>query len=251
MNEPRKSRTKSAALAYMGYKSRRRQTFEQTSQAVTPWTPPNDTAAPDGSYTEAERIRPSREPSIESDVIVPFFQSLAAGFIALLLAGYAAIMTQGIVWHFACVAGMATTAIWFILAVGWARSTGWIKESIYTGNDTPQAAPIAAPIAAPPPMQLEITQRAESGNFRAMQRYNLPAELADKIPTFAAGIVGGRGLAVDTWTGSTGLFSRAEYAALMDALHQSGLVAWRNDNAKGQGRIMTVEGMAAMRQLEE
>lgn len=244
MNDYRPGKVSRALTTYGGYKTTRRAYFDQTNTTAVPWS--EGAGAPDNGQTfEAERIRPARAPEIEADVLTPLFQSMGVVVFATLITGYGVLVFSNWPVHTACFSGLICGAVWFVYSMSMGRKTLWVSEYISHGSEPPQAAPVASP-----PMQLEVVQTNEHGNFRAMHRFNLPPELSEKIPVFAAGIIGGRGLAEASWTGSTGLFSRAEFAALMAALHQGGLVAWANPEAKAQGRVMTLAGLEAFRQLE-
>lgn len=231
--------------AYGGYKTRRRLEFQQTATELAPWSPPAAGAAGNG-YMEAERVRPARAPGIESDFITPFLQALGVGFFAVLVAAYLVKMND-VVWHLSCFVGFVAAGLWYIGAILFGRKTLWISETIYTGAPEMDPAPV---IDTRPPIQLEVVQKDERGRLASVQRFaDLPADIQDRLPSFAAGVLAGKGLTVSTWTGKGAPFSRQEFDAIMATLEQAGIVCWNNPNDKKQGRALTRRGRAALEQI--
>ena len=125
----------------------------------------------------------------------------------------------------------------------------WVTESIVTGPAEPEA--LREPDR--PPIRLEVAQVDSRGRLAGLQRFgDLPADLQDRLPAFAAGVLGGRGLAFATWTGKGALFSRAEFDQVMATLTEAGIVCWKSPGDPKAGReIAGRGGRAALQQLAD
>jgi len=218
------------------------------SEAVTQWRSPSLPIEP-GQTLEAERLRPVRPPGVESDFMTPFLQALGIGFFALLLAGYIVWYFEA-VWHLACFVSFLCAGLWYVWVLRWQLHNMVVKESIFTGpTDNPQPLP---QLPQPEAVMLEVKQTDERGRLQGIKRFgDLPPDLQDKLPTFAAGVLAGKGLSVSTWTGRGCLFTRQEYDALMYAFHDAGVVTWRNPQDVKQGRELTTRGKAALKEISQ
>ena len=97
---------------------------------------------------------------------------------------------------------------------------------------------------------IEIVHKNERGGVKSMHRFDhLSANTVEHLDQFAKAVLAGRGLAEANWTGRSGLFSKSEYGALMDALSEAGIVQWVNPKAKAQGREVTRGGRRALSEL--
>ena len=62
-----------------------RHTYEKSLSV--PWSSPSPAPTPNlGTFTEAIRRTPTREPNVPSDVMVPLFQALITAFVAAIVA---------------------------------------------------------------------------------------------------------------------------------------------------------------------
>ncbi len=95
-------------------------------------------------------------------------------------------------------------------------------------------------------VSLTVDHRSETG--RTIQYFGtLPVDV-DRFGQWAEAVLGtqvpARTLAIANWTGSSGLFSRKEYVALLALLRQSEAVI----NQPGKGNALTCGGRRALRQ---
>ncbi len=241
MNEHRPNKARRALTAYGGYRTRRTEEFKQTSDALAPWEP----TAADGSHFTAERRRPARPANVESDVIVPLLQSVAVA-IAVSVAGlYLSMFFDLFAWHLSCFGGLLAGGIWFIAALFLGRDLLWIVESITTYDIDGDGV-----IGPPPVTELAVNVTDGADRIHKQYRQTLGVE-PDRMVKFAEGVLAGRGMAVNAWTGSNGLFSRTEFDGLMAELERSGLVERENPGQSNSARRLTDEGREAFEQLKD
>lgn len=223
---------------YSWYKARQFRRFHEFQETeITPWDTPLN-SAPGTFY--AERRRPARPANIESDVLVPALQAgLVAGGVAV-LALYAALAYGLLSWHAACAVGVLAGGMWFAGALFWGRQLLWIVESV-SNLDIDHDGAVGKP-PAPAPTTLVVSLEKGRQQFLA----ELGGIEAARLHEFARQVAAGRSLAVNSWTGSGGLFTRSEYDLLMGELERAGLVI---KGPGSSGRVLTDSGREAMRQL--
>jgi hypothetical protein len=96
----------------------------------------------------------------------------------------------------------------------------------------------------------ETTVRLElaSDNGRRLQFADLPVGY-DTLTQFAQGVIHGQSLTEAAWCGNGGIFTRAEFVALRDALIGRKLAAWNNPTCTARGWGLTRSGLAAFEYL--
>ena len=102
-----------------------------------------------------------------------------------------------------------------------------------------------------PPIELNVTHADETGRFKQMFRFTLPAGVTEQsFSDFASGVtLEQRGLSEAAWTGHGRPFSKAEYSALLDSLTSSGIIRWKNERHPAQGRELTGAGRRSLLQF--
>ena len=204
----------------------------------------------ESQWAESQWTEPVSKASRESDLLVPIGQAVTSGafaFVAVLLAVRLAGINYdipGTFWDRLAAAGL------FGVLVAWIRWRGLLEDTrsllrraeTWINRDLDGDDQIGEPTGET--VRLEtINDNGAAGHYA-----NLPIS-RDRLETFARAVAGGRGLAVSTWTGSAGMFSRSEFDQLMSYLERAGIVRWTNAQAHGQGRELTRPGRVAMEQL--
>jgi len=223
------------------------------NEAVPPWSPTMRPLPPTpGRYFEAERRRPARPLNLESDVFVPAGQSAIVALFVTVGGVYLAMAFGWWPWHLSCFAGLAAGALWFVVWLALSRNLLWIIERVVNDDQGPDGQPQPLQLAEPDPVVLEVKAVDQRGRLQGIKRFgDLPNDLQDRLPIFAAGVLAGKGLSVSTWTGKGCLFSRQEYDQVMGALQDAGIVAWRHPSDPKQGREVTTRGRAALKRLSQ
>jgi hypothetical protein len=134
-----------------------------------------------------------------------------------------------------------STATWWILLFQ-TRKLLWAVERV-TGRDIDGDQVIGQPVALPP-IQVEVT----SGQKQVY--LELPGK-PEALAALARGVLAGRPMAEDSWSGRAGPFSRSEFRQIRDTLIERGLATWRNPDAKAQGCELTAAGRAVFRRLAD
>jgi HAMP domain-containing protein len=197
-------------------------------------------------WQEAVYTEPSRNASRESDLVVPFGQAAVTGFLTALLVLLGAAFLSFYLeigkgfWWWLSVGGLV-----FALVTWW-KWRGLLEDtrSLLRKAETIVNMDLDRDGVIGETVRLETVEKDQEG-VRRGEIETLPIS-RERFEKFARGVSGGRGLAVSTWTGSAGLFSRSEYDALMDYLQRAGIVRWKNENAPHQGRELTRAGRAAI-----
>jgi len=242
------SRVGRAWRAYAGYRQRHYQVFE-SSLSPAPWQP-EPPPQHKGGYFEATRERPARPMNVESDFVTPLLQAAGVFFFVTLGSLYLA-WTLDFAWHLACFVGVATSGLFYLVALAVNRKLLWIAETVINEDldgDGHVGFP-PAPLTALAP--LEVLHKDEAGHLRQLHRLNLPDSISQaQLVEFAKGAAL-KGLAQGQWTGKAGLFSRSEFDALMAELERANIVAWVDPQNRSQGRRLTHPGQAALRYWAE
>jgi hypothetical protein len=210
---------------------------------ATAW--PAQQAAP-AYQGDIESQTPAREASLAADLLVPLGQAmvsgaLGSGLIVLALGSVAPSLEVDGFRLWALSALVISTATWWILLCQ-TRSLLWAKEK-RTGIDLDGDGIVGPPVALPP-IQVEVT----SGQKQVY--LDLPGK-PEALAMLARGVLAGRPMAEDSWSGRAGPFSRSEFRAIRDTLIERGLATWRNPDAKAQGCELTHAGRAMFRRLAE
>lgn len=132
--------------------------------------------------------------------------SLAPGMGIAILAGYPA--TYGMIG-----AGAITLISWLYFRARWTR----LVERMLAPEE-----PVFLPeLVEPEPIRIELVH--EDGPYLEAQFVDLPIS-GDQLKALADGLVQGAPLTVHKWTGSRGVFSRAEWESVRYELVRRGLV---------------------------
>jgi hypothetical protein len=196
----------------------------------TPWTP-----------SDIETSAPARAADIKADLLVPLGQAVVTGALVGGLGIMAAVKVRPGIDAFAVwviVAGLVATAVWVYLLIE-SRRLLWTIERV-TGRDIDGDGEKGKP--ALPPIQVEVT----SGQKQVY--LELPGK-PEALAALARGVLAGRPMAEDSWSGRAGPFSRSEFRQIRDTLIERGLATWRNPDAKAQGCELTAAGRAVFRRL--
>jgi len=129
------------------------------------------------------------------------------------------------------VGGAAAALVWFGGLVSWRRLA--FPEPFYPAITRPER---IEPV--------KVILQDDDGKHTEF--IDLPAT-PDQLIRLATGLLEGATLSEAAWTGSGGIFTRAEFASLRSELIRRGLAAWNNAHAPAQGVTLTRGGQAAMR----
>ena len=196
-----------------------------TASPVAPFTPP--TAA---EQFNAERVRPLRDPGIESDVLVPFLWGFGSMILVCPLSLYAAWYLE-LPYHFAipvtfiAAAGSSMAMLIVTKQTMQVRETIWVQDGDNDGTDEK------------PAIEASYTLKNADG-YRETKRGTFNLDY-DNLRTWAKHATSGDSIAINRWTGSGGLFERGEYEEFLQTLKQMGLA----DVGKGRkGWQLTIAG---------
>jgi hypothetical protein len=189
---------------------------------------------------EATRSAPARPATVESDVIVPLFQSFATG-------AAVAIPTVGLTiwlhwdWYVPLVAGGVTVTIAWLQLLGAHRRLLWIVETV---SNLVEGDPTPAQPAQPVTMEVK---HEEAGRIGRMQFVDLPQGVTqDQLIDWAGSVVAGaKSPARSNWQGSGKPFSRDTYDLFTRAMVEAGILA----TIPGKGNQLTVGGRHALKSL--
>lgn len=219
-----------------------RQMSAMNSTAVVPWQPGGDSTP---RFTEAERRQPVRAQNLESDFLTPLSQAVVtAGFVSL--GGlFAAYKFTGFTWDYGLAVGLVAGAGYWLGAMLVNRKLLWMVEKI-TNTDLDGDNQVGEPDQ--PPIELNVTHADETGRFKQMFRFTLPAGVTEQsFCDFASGVtLEQRGLSEAAWAGHGRPFSKAEYGTLLDSLTRSGIIRWKNERHPAQGRELTGAGRRSL-----
>lgn len=173
---------------------------------------------------------------MSSGCAVPALQSAVTGFLFAVLAGALALWldvdTRRALLFGLAAGGLAAVVTWTSGLRAWRRSA-------YPEPYQPEPTQIRAKAE---PVRVEIVQ----DHGRHVDFIDLPAT-TDQLITLAQSVLAGGSLSEAAWTGSNGLFTRAEFANLRNELIKRGLAAWNNPHTPARGVTLTRGGLAAMR----
>lgn len=171
---------------------------------------------------------------LETGCLLPLAQSavtaVLAGVLGGALAEYAGWQSPALV---GCIAGSLAGAGWWVSSiVAWRRAAYPAPIQQITPTSPVRAEPVRVVISR------------ENG----ADLIDLPASEAQVI-ALAQGVLSGGSLSEASWTGSGGIFTRAEFSRLRDELIRRGLAVWKNPHTPARGVSLTAPGRAVMRRF--
>lgn len=187
---------------------------------------------------------PTRAPTVGADVAVPLCQAVASGVLVGVPLGGALAYLARLPWWLAGIGAVLVAGCVWMLLLRDHRRLLWQTERT-TGRDLDGDHQIGQP-AAPPPLRLELDSTDQDGYHG--QILHIDAVTPDQLATFARAVREGRSMALDTWTGKGRLFTRTQYANVMDEMTAAGLVVKSSGNT---GRRLTAKGRAVFRGLAD
>lgn len=225
--------------AYNNYKQVRKSEFENAVDTIPALPGPVRQDRP--MEFEAERVRPSRPPSIESDVLVPFGWAFVVGVLSFGISLYV-VLANGFLWHLSCLVTMAVMGFVFIVGIFGIQKTLWLVERIthidLDGDNV---------VGQPQTVDMSVWVQNERDKERKIYRADLGVS-PEQLQRFARGIAEGRSLAVSAWVGKNNTFSRSEYDRLMAELERLEMVE-RDGAGANAPRVLTDAGQQAIEQL--
>jgi hypothetical protein len=180
-----------------------------------------------------------------ADVLVPLLQAGVSGVLTGVSAGIVAVLVLELEAKTAATVGavsaLAVTGIvWTFLLTDSRRLLRKIET--WTRQDLDGDGSIGKP-KDPETIRLEMHTQTHSGRQTLFSE--VPVSKA-KFKLWAQGVTSGRSLALGSWTGSKGPFSRSEYDVLMDAMEKARVVSWNNPDEPRSGRTLTRLGKQAL-----
>lgn len=224
--------------AYSNYKQVRRSEFESSVSDIVPLSGPVPQDRP--MEFQAERVRPSRPPSVESDVLVPFGWASVVGVLSFGVSLYLA-LANGYLWHLSCLFTMIVMALVFIVGIMGIQKTLWLVEKIshidLDGDN----------VVGQPSVDMSVWVQNDADKERKVFRSDLGIT-PDQLQKFAQGISAGKSLAVASWVGKHNIFTRPEFDRFMSELERLELVE-RDGNGSNAARVLTDAGKQAIEQV--
>ena len=188
-------------------------------------------------WADVYHSEPARAASVGSDVAVPALQSLISGVVAGAV-GLAACWAFGWSLRIAGAVGLAVLALTWVLLLVDHRRLLWAVESLTRGDINGDGA-----IGEPARLILEVKH-----NNNDRQGFDF-LHLGIAQPVFlqwAGAVVAGRSLAVASWVGRGGSFSRSQYDAMLAELERAGIVA-RDGESSNAAWVLTAAGRETLR----
>jgi len=174
------------------------------------------------------------ENDLGAGCILPVLQAIVTG---VLIGGLGAGLAHYAGWKdpalIGLLAGFGAAAFWWMTSVrAWRRAA----------HPEPYQPEPTTTRARPEPVRVEVRQ----DDGRHVDYIDLPAT-AEQLITLAQSVLAGGSLSESAWTGSNGIFTRAEFSALRNELIKRGLASWNNPKTPARGVTLTRGGLAAMR----
>lgn len=181
------------------------------------------------------------ESEIGVGCFLPAAQAVITGIFAGLLARALAQwgnLDAGQTWTLALAAGAgAALLVWLTGLMAWRRAAFQVDELPGFEPDTDLQTGAIEPV------------RVEIARENGLDLIDLPAS-REQITALAQGLLEpGATLAESRWTGSTGVFTRAEFASLRAELIRRGLAVWNSPRTPARGATLTAPGRAVMRRF--
>lgn len=189
-----------------------------------PWAKPSPEASPEVAFTEATRTTPARAATVESDVVVPFLQTLASGLFIGVAALGAYLKLDPVAWG-----GGILAIVWIVLLVDHRRLLRAVE--IVIGKDLDHDGTIGHPM---PPEQ---TLRVQVGLQNTTYFLDVPH---NKAVSFAGSVLAGRGMSESEWKKFFGGIE--PFKTFRGRLLDAKLVRWVNESAHAQGVELTPAG---------
>ena len=173
-------------------------------------------------------------------VFIPLLQACIIGMLSMLITAAVCKLFEN-----------ASTSMWMLLAasitasLSWLSSVRWWRERLI---DAPAPALHQAPplYKEPEPQSVKITLVESDG--RAGSYLELPAP-PSKLQALASGLMSGKSFTEAAWTGSGGIFTRAEFVKLRDEMLRRGLLELNSPSTAARGYSLTRGGRACIRYL--
>ena len=196
-----------------------------------PWAAPPSDPTPEMPFTEATRTAPARPALVESDVIVPFLQTVVTG----LFVGFAAI---GVVIEFEPLAwiGGVLAVVWIVLLIDHRKLLRTVEVVI--GRDLDNDGAIGRPVP------LEQMLRVEVGQDNTTYFLDVPH---NKAVAFARSVMAGRSMSESEWKKFFGGIE--PFKTFRGRLLDAKLVRWVNPDAHAQGVVLTPAGRKVFERL--
>jgi hypothetical protein len=200
------------------------------------------TVEPLPGWSEVTFETPGRSPHPVADVVVPLLQAVVSGCLAgggvalgvakltdvdpVLAGGVSALAVTGLVWSTLLADSRRLLR----------RVETWVRQDL-DGDGK-----IGKP--EPETVRLEMHTQTDTGQHRTIFS-DVPVDKA-KFKVWVQGVVADRSLALGSWTGSKGPFSRSEYDELMAFMDRARVVEWNNPDSPRSGRKLTTLGRQAL-----
>ena len=178
---------------------------------------------------EAERVRPGREPNLESDVMTPVLSTFVVLVFSLALSAYFAWL-NGWRWHVIIPISLVVSGVYFVGYTRLLNRTLWITERVLH-VDLDGDGEIGEPVT-----ELSAVIEQEDGYTKVVRdKFGLSS---DVVRQWAKDATMKKTIAINAWTGDGGLFTRAEYENFLDRLNQMGFA----ENPSGKKWQLTPTG---------
>lgn len=181
-----------------------------------------------------------KTPVFDAELVRGFFVlALGSGFVVFVGSG---LMVWALTWSVKVALGLAGCVIlatWS--AFLWRVWGSWFATETVRPPDLPAFAQ---------PIRQGIAVEVSRPDAKQMQFLDLPGN-AEQLCSLASGVLAGRTLAEDEWTGAGRPYSKSEFRELRGELLERGLLCWRNERAPSQGVELTRVGAAVFRGIVE
>lgn len=216
--------------------SARRPRFGDVARPV-----PVSTGVPE--FTEATRISSARPANKESDVDVPFYQTLITGGMAMVGTGLVVLATHGPAWVIPVVGGGAIVFTWAYLLIDH-RSMLKVREHIK--NEKPPSEDDRRP---PPPVRIEYHEGNDQRDRTVFSDLPVPnkTKYAGLI-TFARAVAL-QGDSFSERTANEHGYTRDEWKALRDEFIKQKWASWNHPTEERQGVMLLRAGQMVLRKV--
>lgn len=186
----------------------------------------------------------------QAGAILPFLQSTMTGFlsgmVAFLMLLKFRVMALDALFYGAMVWLVVQAVCWLVLQLHWFNLT---KLEKLTGLDLNRDGAIGEEPAHETrhTVRVDIQEVAAGGHLRVTTaRFAVPEW---KMVELANGLMSGTPFSEKAWTGSNGVFSKNEFRVLRDEMLKRRLIRPASQKSASQGYVLTLSGIAAMRNL--
>jgi hypothetical protein len=133
-----------------------------------------------------------------------------------------------------------------LVAFGWLM--GRVIDALYPRPEPVALEPKPLETKNPEPQTTQVALIRENGNYPRGEYTSLSVD-PERLYTFCAGVLNGRGMSISEWTGSRGIFSRSEFTVLRSELIERGFVRWVNEKSHAQGVELTRGGESFFKRI--